>query len=133
MSLIIYLRTKNIYKLIIFAVITISQSLIVNFIQIVIQRPRPFVISDIVYLGSNIPTAFSFPSGHTTFAFFLAYLATHIFQLSKVQTVIVYLIALLIAFSRLYLGAHYILDIVGGMLLGTLLAMVTFKIYLKIV
>ncbi|MFS8131450.1 MAG: phosphatase PAP2 family protein [Candidatus Dojkabacteria bacterium] len=129
----IFLKTKNIYKLITFGVLTILQSGIVSIIQLIIQRPRPFTNNEaIVYLGNNLPISFSFPSAHTTFAFFLAYIASRIFHERRFVTIVSYIVALLVAFSRLYLGAHYILDVTGGAILGILLGMVAIKIYFKI-
>lgn len=132
-ALVIYIKNKNIYKLLFFATSVLIQSVSVNLIQTIIHRTRPFLNSNTVtYLGSNAPVAFSFPSGHSTFAFFLAYLGVNILNLNKKFRIIIYLLAFLIALSRIYLGAHYILDVVGGSVLGLMLGMIAFKVYLKI-
>ncbi|MGB9722475.1 MAG: phosphatase PAP2 family protein [Chloroflexia bacterium] len=63
---------------------------------------------------------FSFPSGHTQDAIvFWGYLAIALRK--RWLTVVVPLIVLLMAFSRLYLGLHWPLDILGGMALGLLI------------
>lgn len=63
---------------------------------------------------------FSFPSGHTQDAIvFWGYLA--IAFRKRWLTVLVPLVVLLMAFSRLYLGLHWLLDILGGMALGLLI------------
>ncbi len=63
---------------------------------------------------------FSFPSGHTQDAIvFWGYLA--IAFRKRWLTVFVPLVVLLVAFSRLYLGLHWPLDILGGMALGLLI------------
>jgi undecaprenyl-diphosphatase len=84
-------------------------------------RPRPYLSSpDIFYLGSTIPDGYSFPSGHTTIAFFLAYVMAFKFHKHPIIVAITYAIAALVGISRIYLGAHYPLDIVGGILFGSL-------------
>ena len=69
---------------------------------------------------------FSFPSGHATMAFYfygmLLNLITRFFKLRKryvlVLTVIFGFLVSLVALSRIYLGYHFLTDIVGGFLLG---------------
>ena len=72
-------------------------------------------------------TGFSFPSGHATLAAafygFLIYLVWRMMPPGLARTATVSALALLIAlisFSRLYLGVHYLSDVVGGILLGGL-------------
>jgi len=80
-------------------------------------RPRPTsAIAGFEALAEN-PDRFSFPSGHTTAAFAAAVaLAGAPFGLGPAALVL----AAGIALSRVYLGAHYPLDVAAGMVLGTL-------------
>lgn len=69
---------------------------------------------------------FSFPSGHASLSVYfyglLAYLAARFSLLSspllKAMIISVGFLVILISFSRIYLGLHYIGDIIGGFLLG---------------
>ena len=81
-----------------------------------LHRPRPTsAIVGFEALAEN-PDRFSFPSGHTTAAFAAAVaLAGAPFGIGPAAAVL----ALGIGASRVYLGAHYPLDVAAGMVLGT--------------
>ena len=63
---------------------------------------------------------YSFPSGHTTSS---VAASTAIFKDHSVLGFVAFLFALLIAFSRLYLGVHYPSDVFGGLILGFLMGL----------
>lgn len=84
------------------------------------QRPRPFIshgneILTPITQGLRVDSA-SFPSAHTYIAFAIA---TSIFLYGhKRLGVLLFLLALTIAISRVGAGLHYPSDIIGGALLG---------------
>lgn len=81
----------------------------------IIQRPRPFTLLPDVALLIPPPRSFSFPSGHAGSSFAGA---TAIYLQNKKWGVPTLVLALLIAFSRLYLSVHYLTDLLAGALLG---------------
>lgn len=84
-----------------------------------VGRIRPFTINAAITLLIEAPTDFSFPSGHT-FASFACSVA--LFLENKKLGIPALLLAVLIAFSRLYLYVHYPTDVLGGLLLGICVA-----------
>jgi undecaprenyl-diphosphatase len=63
----------------------------------------------------HVPGNPSFPSGHAATSFACA--AT-LAWLTPLSPVVLYALAALIAFSRVYVGVHYPLDVIGGAALG---------------
>lgn len=81
-----------------------------------IRRIRPCDINTSIQLLITRPDDFSFPSGHTAAAF-AAVTALDAAEERKLWKPALVL-AILIAFSRLYLYVHYPTDILGGIIVG---------------
>ena len=81
-----------------------------------VHRIRPFDVKTGIELLINRPTDYSFPSGHTA-ASFASVMALYLAGEKKlwIPTLV---LAVLIAFSRLYLYVHYPTDVLGGMIIG---------------
>lgn len=79
-------------------------------------RTRPFDVNEAVQLLITAPKDFSFPSGHTAASF--AAVAALYFAGEKKLWKVSLVLAVLIAFSRMYLYVHYPTDILGGVLVG---------------
>lgn len=71
-------------------------------------------------LGRGSDQGLGFPSGHSTVAFSLAIVAFP--YLSFRSRAIAVVIAVVVGFSRLYFGAHFPLDVLGGAALGVAIA-----------
>lgn len=85
-----------------------------------IARPRPCWRHPEVEMLIQIPRDYSFPSGHT-FSSFAA--AVSLFYWKKSYGCVAFVVALVIAASRLYFFVHYPTDILGGVLAGTMFAL----------
>lgn len=79
------------------------------------RRERPHIAVTGFSALAEIPDAFSFPSGHTAAA---CAAATALAGQGTGLAILVTLLALGIAVSRIYLGAHYPLDVMAGAALG---------------
>lgn len=92
-------------------------------------RPRPFAAYPNLYpLLISPPSGFSFPSGHTCSSFAAA---TVIFIHFKKPGAAAYVLAALIAFSRIFLFVHYPTDVLAGAILGILSALAVWWITRK--
>ncbi len=118
---------KGLAALIIAVLITLT--LIDGGVKNVIKRSRPenTIAQTIVVVDNR--DSYSFPSGHTTLAMAGAYILA---REHKKWAKLYYLLAILIAFSRIYLGKHYPLDVLGGSIIGTFIALGSMKIVDKI-
>jgi undecaprenyl-diphosphatase len=73
--------------------------------------------------------SFSFPSGHATRASFIfIILAASLPKYSHVSKVIAVLLIFACAYARIYLGVHYLFDVLVGILIGALLAVPTVRL-----
>ncbi|SHH41372.1 undecaprenyl-diphosphatase [Anaerosphaera aminiphila DSM 21120] len=79
-----------------------------------IARARPFTISEVELL-IKAPTDFSFPSGHT-YSAFAAAMSSYFYN--KKRSIALFIFAIVMGFSRLYLYVHYPTDVFVGALFG---------------
>jgi len=94
------------------------------------HRPRPnqLIITDFnrfQQIPTECPTDFSFPSGHAATAFAASTVLTFF---DKKRRFFYHITAFLIAYSRLYLGCHYFLDVLGGGVIGVIIGKLILKL-----
>ncbi len=119
-------------KVLIFGLLTlsliISAGIITETIRFFYYSPRPFVTLNIPPLIA-VSKSNSFPSRHVSFWFPVSLL---IFFLNKRWGIFSFLIVFLMGLSRVAIGAHWIVDILGGFLVGGLGFWLALKILPKV-
>jgi len=94
------------------------QAVISYGLKFLLQRPRPISVAPFLWKLSAGPGEIldpSFPSAHTLGAFMMATLLSHRFPRYWPPF---FLVAVFIAWTRIYLGLHYPTDVIAGALLG---------------
>lgn len=102
-----------------FSICLISSTIINNVIKLFFARARPNINP------LMIENTYSFPSGHSMMSMilygYLIYLLYNNFKNKKYRWLLISVFSVLIlfiGFSRIYLGVHYVSDVIGGFVLG---------------
>lgn len=95
-----------------------------------VARVRPYDVNTAIAILIKKPLDFSFPSGHTA-ASFAAMTALFLAKMKKAW-IAALVLAVLIAFSRLYFYVHYPTDVLGGAVVGILSGIIGYAIVEKI-
>ena len=122
---------KGLLLVVVVALLVTFSDQLVNFIKDSVARLRPNndpAINEIIRIVKNRPRGFSFVSGHSTTSF-----AVTLFMILTLRNHYKYILLLLIwpllfAYSRIYIGVHFPIDIFIGMLLGLLIGYTFYKI-----
>lgn len=85
----------------------------------IFMRPRPLVTNHYSLATFFCPVDFSFPSAHAATAFVAAGVLSHF---DKKRSWFYYIVAVLISYSRIYLGCHYFFDVVFGAIIGYIIS-----------
>lgn len=120
-------KYRVIYPLSVILMILISQGL-KQFVYADEHRPNHTYKSLHYIDGLERHSNNSFPSGHTTAAFTYFTLFALAFNKRYIQ-VLAPLVAALVGLSRVYLGQHYLHDIVAGAVLGIVIATIVTHLY----
>lgn len=106
-----------------------SWVLVERILKPIVGRLRPDELTDAIIVG-NPSYDFSWPSGHATIAFAMAAI------LSRHRSAwkgFYYALALLIAFTRVYLGKHYPSDVIAGAFLGWIIGVSAYLVCYHVV
>lgn len=97
-----------------------------------VARWRPSCDAEIMYLvdvvGNYRSHKYGFFSGHASNTMCVAMFLSWIFRYRKL-TIVLFLWSLIATYTRIYLGVHYVGDIVVGMLAGMLTGYLFYRLY----
>ena len=119
------------------AVALVLDVVVVNLIlKNAIGRERPWTHEELSWApafyeqyGIELSTDYCFPSGHTAVTFCAAAVLLICYREKAIPAVFV---ALLIGLSLIYLCEHYVSDVLGGIVIGTLCGVAGYIIYKKL-
>jgi membrane-associated phospholipid phosphatase len=110
-------------------------ALLAQILKNVFSMPRPWEVFDhkeYIYFIDGITRRgySSFPSGHSTTVFALATMLA-IFEKNKRTNVFYALTAVAVGYSRIYLGQHFLTDVLMGSFLGVMTAILVHWFFIK--
>ncbi|MEO8910905.1 MAG: undecaprenyl-diphosphatase [Gemmatimonadaceae bacterium] len=88
-------------------------------------RDRPYLVHHVSLLITHSPDA-SFPSDHTTLAFAIA---VAVWRFNRGAGVALLIFGVLVAIARVFVGAHYPGDVVGGAVLGGITSLLLLRVF----
>jgi undecaprenyl-diphosphatase len=109
-------KDKGALAILLFAGLTVTYY-VVSTMKGVVGRPRPYILMpDANLFGAE--KSFSFPSNHTASAFMGATILSEFFGSWRV---VLFFVAALVGYSRVYLGVHFLSDVLAGAIVGILI------------
>lgn len=95
-------------------------------------RPRPAqypgIMEQLGFFEQYARKSYGFISAHTTNAFGFAMFSSLLFRY-RPYSVLIFIWALIMSYSRIYLGVHFVSDVLGGMIVGMLIGDLVYLLY----
>lgn len=134
LAIILFFVKKRFLSLMIICAYAIS-GMMVLILKYLIKEARPaYYLEKTNYPyfidGVTLHNFHSFPSGHTTSAFALAAILSFAFK-NKNYSILFLLLAALVGYSRIYLGQHFMDDVLTGSVIGVLSAIISWVYFEK--
>ncbi len=122
---------KTLYLVLFVAILLVFTDQFANLFKNGVQRLRPCNNPEINSFIRIVQfrSSFSFFSGHATSSMAVATFLYLIFKKDFKYFWLLFLWPLIFAYSRIYLGLHYPLDIISGYFFGAILGFLMFKLY----
>lgn len=114
--------------------ITLADQISSSILKPLVERPRP---CHSPFIGMDVHTVdgcggmYGFVSSHAANTFGLAVLLWLLFRRRYPAVAWLFVWAMVVGYSRIYLGVHYPLDILGGYIVGAASAITCYKLYLS--
>lgn len=116
--------------------VVVLQGLLNSLIKVVVARPRPL---DTIVQVVQVASGNSFPSGHVMFytvffgfLFFLVMLRVPRSWLKGTLLVVLGSLIVLIGPSRIYVGAHWLSDVIAAYLIGVVILLTAIELYMRL-
>lgn len=130
-SVAILIKDKKYFKIFVFA--TLLGSIINNILKLIFHRPRP---SNTMVLTAE--STYSFPSGHSMISMIFYGLIIYYVRkfvkkkwLRNLLTVILSVVILAVGITRIYLGVHYVTDVLAAYVFGAIYLICFIKVLEK--
>lgn len=112
--------------------ISIVNIAVFRLVKTLMERPRPVALQSRP-LKYRLVDEFAFPSGHATVAFGIAYVLASAYPGLWWAWFSAYLASLIISLSRIFVREHYPSDVIGGAVIGTLVAAIFLPLFSSVV
>jgi undecaprenyl-diphosphatase len=123
-------KRNSIYILILIGISIALSDQFTNLIKNLVERPRPTqdpILGSIVHNVYNRGGAFGFFSAHAANTFTLAIISAKLFK-NQIYTILIFIWAILVSYTRIYIGLHYPGDILSGWIWGFLAGLAFYQL-----